>query len=59
MCDNRDTVGVMSDILAVKLHNVCVVIKGGYDVMYSAHDGIHMPPVMSYIVGVMYSIDWV
>ena len=32
-----------------------VVIKGGYDVMYSAHDGIHMPPVMSYIVGVMSS----
>ena len=30
-----------------------VVLKGGYDVMYSAHDGIHMPPVMSYIVGVM------
>ena len=30
-----------------------VVLKGGYDVMYSAHDGIHMPPVMSYITGVM------
>ena len=25
-CDDRDTVGVMSDIEAVKLHNVCVVI---------------------------------
>ena len=25
-CDHRDTVGVMSDIVAVKLHNVCVVI---------------------------------
>ena len=25
-----------------------------YDIMYSAHDGIHMPPVMSYIVGVMF-----
>ena len=25
-CDDRDTVGVMSDIVAVKLHNVCVVI---------------------------------
>ena len=23
--------------------------------MYSAHDGIHLPPVMSYIVGVMSS----
>ena len=32
-----------------------VVLKGGYDVMYSAHDGIHMPPVMSYIIGVMSS----
>ena len=30
-----------------------VVINGVYDVMYSVHDGIHMPPVMSYIVGVM------
>ena len=26
MCDDRDTVGVMSDIVAVKLHNGCVVI---------------------------------
>ena len=34
-----------------------VVIKGVYDVMYSAHDGIHMPPVMSHIVGVMSSTD--
>ena len=26
--------------------------------MYSAHDGIHMPPVMSYIVDVMtYTVD--
>ena len=25
-CDDRDTVGVMSDIEAEKLHNVCVVI---------------------------------
>ena len=24
------------------------VIKCGYDVMYNAYDGIHMPPVMSY-----------
>ena len=43
----------MSGILKV------VVIKGGYDVIYSAYDGIHMPPVMSYIVGVMSSTDWV
>ena len=34
-------------------------LKGGYGVMYSAHDGIHMPPVMSYIVGVMSSTEWV
>ena len=27
--------------------------------MYSAHDGIHMPPVISYIVGVMSSTEWV
>ena len=26
MCDDRDTVGVMSDIVAVKLHNGCAVI---------------------------------
>ena len=26
MCDDRDTVGVMSDIVAVKLHNSCIVI---------------------------------
>ena len=37
----------MSQILRV------VVLKGGYGVMYSSHDGIHMPPVMSYIVGVI------
>ena len=34
-----------------------VVLKCGYGVMYSAHDGIHMPPVMSYIVGVMCLTD--
>ena len=34
------------------------VINGGYDVMYSAYEGIHMPPVMSYIVGVMSSTEW-
>ena len=32
---------------------------GGYGVMYSAHNGIHMPPVMSYIVGVMSLTEWV
>ena len=36
-----------------------VVLMGGYGVMYSAHDGIHMPPVMSYIVGGMSSTEWV
>ena len=30
-----------------------IVLKGGYDVMYSVHDGKHMSPVMFYIVGVM------
>ena len=40
---------------APKVHLMVVVLKGGYDVMYSAHDGIHMPPVMSYIIGVMSS----
>ena len=35
-----------------------VVIKGGYEVMYSVYDGIHMPPVMSYIVGVMPLTQW-
>ena len=29
------------------------VIKCGYDVMCKAYDGIHMPPVTSYTVGVM------
>ena len=43
----------MSQILGV------VVLKVGYGVMYSAHDGIHMPPVMSYIVGVMSLTEWV
>ena len=36
-----------------------IVLKGGYGFMYSVHDGIHMPPVMSYIVGVMSSTEWV
>ena len=43
----------MSKILRV------VVLKFGYCVMYSAHDGIHIPPVMSYIVGVMSLTEWV
>ena len=43
----------MSKILRV------LVLKGGYGVMYSAHDGIHMPTVMSYIVSVMSSTEWV
>ena len=25
--------------------------------MYNAYDGIHMPPVLSYTVGVMYSTE--
>ena len=33
------------------------VIKCGYDVMYNAYDGIHMPPVMSCTVGVMSSTE--
>ena len=43
----------MSKILRV------VVLKGGYGVMYSAHYGIYMPPVISYKVGVMSSTEWV
>ena len=43
----------MSQILRV------VVLNGGYGVMYSANDGIHMPPVISYIVGAMASTEWV
>ena len=33
------------------------VIKCGYDVMYNAYDGKHMPPVTSYTVGVMSSTE--
>ena len=47
-----NTVHAMSSILRV-------VVKCGYDVMYSAHDGIHMPPVIYYMVGVMSLTDWV
>ena len=36
-----------------------VVLKGGYGVIYSAHDGIHMRPEMSYIDNVMYLTEWV
>ena len=36
---------------------VKVVIKCGYNVLYNAYDGIHMPPVMSYTVGVMTSTE--
>ena len=45
-----NTVHTMSSILRI-------VIKCGYDVICSAYDGIHMPPVMSHIVGVMFSTD--
>ena len=34
---------------------VKVVIKCGYHVLYNPNDGIHMPPVISYTVGVMSS----
>ena len=34
------------------------VINGGYDVMYSAYEGMHMPPVMSYIVVVLSWTKW-
>ena len=45
-----NTVHVMSSVLRI-------VIKYGYDVICSAYDGIHMPPVMSHIVGVMFLTD--
>ena len=32
---------------------VKVIIKWGYHVLYNPNDGIHMPPVISYTVGVM------
>ena len=34
---------------------VKVVIKCGYLVLYKPNDGINMPPVISYTVGVMFS----
>ena len=34
---------------------VKVVRKCGYHVLYKPNDGIHMPPVISYTVGVMFS----
>ena len=45
-----NTVHVMSEI-------VKVVVKCGYDVLYNPNDGIHMPPVISYTVGLMSSKD--
>ena len=44
---------VMSYILRV------VFLMAGYGVMYSAHDGIHVSPVMPYIVATMSSKEWV
>ena len=38
---------------------VKVVIKCGYHVLYKPNDGIHMPPVISYTVGVMSSNETV
>ena len=46
-CDILNIVHVMSLIPNV------VVIKCGYDVLNSAFNGIHMPSVMPYAVGVM------
>ena len=34
---------------------VKVVIKCGYHVPYNANEGIHMAPVISYTIGVMFS----
>ena len=34
---------------------VKVVITCGYHVLYNTNDGIHMAPVISYTVGVMFS----
>ena len=36
---------------------VKVVIKCGYDILYNAYNGMHMPPVISYTVGVMSSTE--
>ena len=36
-----------------------VVIKCGYHVLYKPNDGIHMAPVISYTVGVMFSKECV
>ena len=66
MCDVTHIVNVISytvDNMSYTVHVVSgtlrvVFIKGGYDVMYSAYDGIHLPPVMSYILGVMSLTQW-
>ena len=45
------------NIVHVMSYIVKVVIKFGYDVLYNAYDGIYMPPVMYYTVGVMSSTE--
>ena len=47
------------NIVHVMSYIVKVVIKFGYDVLYNAYYGIHMPPVMSYSVCVMSSMEGV
>ena len=63
LCDVTPIVNVISytvDDMSYIVHVIswilsAVVIKGGYDIMYSAYDGIPMPPVMSYRVGLISS----
>ena len=43
------------NIVHVMSFTVMVVIKCGYHVLYNPNVGIHMPPVISYTVGVMSS----
>ena len=45
------------NIVHVMSFIVKVIIKCGYDIMYNAYDGMHMPPVMPYTVGVMSSTE--
>ena len=52
ICHGINIVHVMS--LIVK-----VVIKCEYHVLYKPNDGIHMVPVISCTVGVMFSKEWV
>ena len=40
------------NIVHVMSNIVKDVIKCGYHVLYNPNDGIHMPPVISYTVGV-------